>query len=58
MRYVALVAVLIVSVSLSAAPRENRERGREKEPPVLKVIKRLVGSLGDFIVIPTPPPKP
>jgi hypothetical protein len=57
MRYVAaLCAVLLVSGSLSAAPRETRERGREN--PVLKVIKRLVSGLGDGIVVPLPPPKP
>jgi hypothetical protein len=54
MRRFASVAVLMLLVTGSAygAPRESRDT------PVLKVIKRVVKSLGDGIVIPLPPPKP
>lgn len=56
MRYVRLALVLVVAAGLSASPRQEQERGREKENPVKKVVKRLVGSLGDLIIIPTPTP--
>jgi hypothetical protein len=58
MRYVRLALVLVVATGLSASPRQDSARGRERESPVRRVVKRLVGSLGNFLIIPTPTPPP
>ena len=53
-RGVAAVAVMVVLASgVSAAPRD--ERGpREKGGPIVKVIKKVIKSLGDGLTIPKP----
>jgi hypothetical protein len=55
-RYLLLVAVVGVSLSVVALPREGgRERERkERVNPVVEVVKRAVRALGDFLVTPTP----
>lgn len=55
-RVVALVIVAALAVSVSARPREERPIREPKETPnpIVKVIKRIVKSLGDGIHIPTP----
>lgn len=59
------VAVGMISFVLAAGafglPREGREPGtksRERESAVVKFVKRVVRSLGDGLIIPTPAPKP
>jgi hypothetical protein len=52
-RGVASVAVIVaLSVSVSAAPREDRDRGRE--PGLIKIIKKVVKTLGDGLTVPLP----
>jgi hypothetical protein len=43
---------LVASLSLSAAPREREPRERER--PIVKIVKSVIRSLGDFITVPTP----
>jgi hypothetical protein len=52
-RIVASVAVIVaLSLSASAAPREDRDRGRE--PVLIKIIKKVVKTLGDGLTVPLP----
>ena len=50
----AVVLVVVFSVSVSARPREERPREpRGKREPIVKVVKRIIQSLGDGLTIPT-----
>lgn len=53
---VALVVVCVLSVSVSARPRDERpiREPREKRDPIVKIIKKIIRSLGDGINTPTP----
>ena len=53
-RGVASIAVIVaLSTSASAAPREDRERGRE--PGLIRIIKKFVAkTFGDGLTIPRP----
>jgi hypothetical protein len=52
-RGMASVAVIVaLSVSAAAAPREDRDRGRE--PGLIKIIKKVVKTLGDGLTVPLP----
>ena len=54
-RVVYLLLVVVCSVSVFGAPRdEARSRGREKESAVSKVV-RMVRALGDGLTIPSRP---
>jgi hypothetical protein len=56
-RGVAAVAVIVaLSTSVSAGPREDHERDRRtrKDTEVVKVVKRMIRVLGDFLTIPRP----
>jgi hypothetical protein len=54
-RGVAAVAVILaLAGSASAVTREGRERGRNRESFVMKVIKKIVRGLGDGLIIPIP----
>lgn len=55
-RLLVVVVVLMLGVSAYGVPRDDRE-SREREPPTLRIVKRVVKALGEFIVIPTPSPK-
>jgi len=52
-----LAAVLVIvafSGSALAVTREGREGRDRKDNPVVKVIKKIVKSLGDGLIIPLP----
>ena len=53
---VALVMFLLVGGSVSASPREDRTR--EPGNRIVKIVKRVIRSLGDTLIVPTPAPKP
>lgn len=55
-RGVAAVALMLaLTVSVSARPREERPRdSREKRDPIVKIIKKVIRSLGDGLISPTP----
>ena len=56
-RTVAFAAViLMLAGSASAVPRDGREQGSNREPFVLKAIKKIVRGLGDGLIIPIPTP--
>ena len=58
-RSVAAVAVILaVSVSVAAAPREKVDRERSRKTSIVKVVKRIIQSLGDGLTVPLPGPKP
>ena len=58
-RVVQALVVVAVSLSVSGAPREGRDLPRDKSSPIVKMVKRIVKSLGDGLTIPTnPSPKP
>jgi hypothetical protein len=55
------VAVGVMSFILTSGAvgltREGREP-RARENPIVKFVKRVVRTLGDGIIVPTPAPKP
>jgi hypothetical protein len=55
----ALLAV-VLSLSVAAGPRENgvAREPREKRDPIVKIVKRIIKSLGDGLTVPTPVAKP
>lgn len=54
-RGVAAVAVILaLAGSASAVTREGRQQGRNHEPGIMKVIKKIVRALGDGLIIPIP----
>ena len=53
---VALVMSVLVGGSVFASPREDRTR--EPGNRIVKIVKRVVRSLGDTMTVPTPAPKP
>jgi hypothetical protein len=54
-RGVVVLAVVALSLSVFAAPRGERPRDpREKRDPIVKVVKRIIKSLGDGLIVPTP----
>jgi hypothetical protein len=63
MRFFRGVAVVVVSLALShaviAGPREG-VRSPDAENVIVKMVKRIVRTLGDGLTVPTPapPPKP
>lgn len=47
--------ILTLSLSASTRPREDRPREpRAKRQPIVKIVKKLIQSLGDGLVTPTP----
>ena len=51
----AVALMLVLAVSVSARPREERPRDPgEKREPIVKFIKKVIRSLGDGLVTPTP----
>jgi len=51
--------LLLLTFNLSATPHQVRGSGpRERENPIVKAIAKAIRSLGDGLIIPTPPPKP
>ena len=53
-RVFAVAVIVALSLSLAAAPREQREPARGKRDPIVKIIKKMIRSLGDGIVVPIP----
>jgi hypothetical protein len=53
-RVLAVACIVAFSLSLSAAPREQREPVRGKRDPIVKIIKKVIRSLGDGLVLPIP----
>lgn len=56
-RGVAVLSVVgLLSLQVSARPREERpvREPREKRDPIVRIIKKVIQSLGDGIHIPTP----
>jgi hypothetical protein len=53
---VAFVVVVVLSVGVSARPRDERpiREPKEKLEPIVKIIKRIAKALGDGMTIPTP----
>ena len=51
----AVILVVVLAVSVSARPREERpiREPRDKREPIVKVVKRIIQSLGDGLTIPT-----
>ena len=51
-----VLAVVAFSLSVFAGPRGERPREpREKtRDPIVKVVKRIIKSLGDGLIVPTP----
>ena len=56
-RVVYALVVVVVSLSVSGAPREGREP-RDKSNPIAKAMKKIVRALGDGLTIPVPAPTP
>jgi hypothetical protein len=52
----ATTVIVVLAGNVSAAPRERGTK--EKVPPVVKVLKGIVRSFGDGLVIPLPSPRP
>jgi len=54
----AVILVVVLAVSVSARPREERpiREPRDKREPIVKVVKRIIKSLGDGLTIPTDKP--
>jgi len=53
--FVAVTVIVVLSASVSAAPRGERERGpKEKMPTIGKILKNIVRALGDGLTIPKP----
>jgi hypothetical protein len=54
----AVVMVVVLAVSVSARPRDERpiREPRFKREPIVKVVKRIIKSLGDGLTIPTGKP--
>ncbi len=52
------VCLLVFSMSAFGIPRDGRERTRDRESPAAKFVKRVVRSLGDGLILPTPAPVP
>lgn len=53
--FAAVILLVVFSTSIVARPREERPREpREKSDPIVKIIKRVIRSLGDGLVTPTP----
>jgi hypothetical protein len=52
----AVVVLVVLSVSVSARPRDERpvRDPRGKRDPIVKVIKKIIRSLGDGLSVPTP----
>lgn len=52
---VVVLSVLLVG-SAFAAPQERDQEFREKKQPspIVKVLKKVIGALGDFLITPTP----
>jgi hypothetical protein len=48
----AVSLMLAMAASLSAAPKNQRER--DPVNPIVKIIRKIVRSLGDGLTIPTP----
>jgi hypothetical protein len=53
-RVFAVAVIVALSLSMSAAPREQREPVRGKRDPIVKIIKKMIRSLGDGLVLPIP----
>lgn len=55
-RGVAVLSVaVLLSLQVSARPRDERPREpREKRDPIVKIIKKVIRSLGDGLVVPIP----
>ncbi|HVG25948.1 MAG TPA: hypothetical protein VND45_17455 [Thermoanaerobaculia bacterium] len=51
--FVAVAVVVMLTGSVAAAPRD-RERPKEKVPAIVKMLKSIVGTLGDGLTIPKP----
>lgn len=56
----AVLLTAVLSLSVSAGPRENgvAREPREKRDPIVKIVKRIIQSLGDGLTVPTPGVKP
>jgi len=54
----AVVLVVVFAVNVSARPREERpiREPRDKREPIVKVVKRIIKSLGDGLTIPNGKP--
>jgi hypothetical protein len=57
-RYLMVIAVAVVSLSVFASPRERPSDDERSVGRVVKFVKRMVRSLGDGLTLPTPAPKP
>ena len=51
--FAAAAVIVVLTMSVSAAPREQRGP-REKGNSLVKVIKKVIKSLGDGLTIPKP----
>jgi hypothetical protein len=56
----AVLMAVVLSLSVAAGPRENQmpREPREKRDPIVKIVKRIIQSLGDGLTVPTPVAKP
>ena len=52
-RAFAAAALMLFAMSLSAAPRDQRGP-REKGSPIVKIIRKVIKSLGDGLIVPLP----
>jgi hypothetical protein len=52
----AVLAAVVLSLSVAAGPRENQmaREPRVKRDPIVKIVKRIIKSLGDGLTVPTP----
>jgi hypothetical protein len=59
-RVVYALVVVVISLSVSGAPRGGRDLPIDKSHPIVKMVKKMVKSLGDGLTIPgsNPSPKP
>ena len=48
-----VVVSFVLAFGALAAPREERS-SREKQNPVIRVVRRIIQALGDGLIIPTP----
>ena len=52
--WIAIAVVAMLAGPVSAAPRGDRERPKEKVPAITKFLKNIVRALGDGLTVPLP----